>query len=459
MPLRVKTHSKIQFLKGGGPQPVALRTSPLAIVNCLPKQYSRVLDNEGLNHQELRLLKEHLLELTPVAPFEHADIGYVVPTKDPSSCTLDATLSSIRKADQGAPIVVVDDGSKNPQTVSLLAKRYDAKVIRLQSSHGPGFARNLGAHHITNEILAFVDSDVELGDDFYKLASVFQVKDVLCCAPRVVSLKMKEAHLPSQTYFELDLGDSFSVVGTSKLAYLPSALLLIRKSTFDHVGGFDTSLFVGEDVDLVTKVTEHGLVLYLPEVRAFHEDPKGHTHTLGKSLGYGLSYGSLHKRYPKRISILPLKIRDRAWFVGSNLLLGPVVASAFNALVNSTVVTWKLKQSKTRICTQDVLQIATVSMTQSAQELLQLWLRTCSLPLLLLSIVSSRARRLLAAVVTATVISMWKRPQETIGYRVAADLGYSLGVVTSIVLELLNRTSQPNDQRVGIMDYVQGGSD
>ncbi len=448
MPVRVETHSKIRFLKGKQSSSIAVRPYPLAVVNFLPRSYSRTLDERGLSRDELRLVKQRILELKPTQLTKPphivgTDIGYVVPTKNSDPFDLSRVFTSIRDTDPTAPIVVIDDGSESPKVVSTVARRFgNVEVVRLEESHGPGFARNIGARHLTNEILVFLDSDVELDiNGLNDLAALFELKEVIACAPRVLSAKMKRQHATSNTHFELDMGDSFSIVGPSQLPYLPSAALLVRKSTFDIVSGFDHSLIVGEDVDLTTRLSSHGLVIYYPTVQVFHKDQQGSLQNLKKSFRYGLSYEGLNAIYPQKFSLLPPGAKERAWFIWSNLLLGPTFASLLLTLTQAATVTWTLLRNNRDLKIDDAVPILLISFTQSAKEISELWLRNLVFPLTVLSTASKRLRRFLVALTIVRVIVSSRKPHETMGYRLTSDMGYSLGVATAILLELANYLS------------------
>ena len=90
-------------------------------------------------------------------------VSIVVPARN-ARTDLDRCLSAIGSS-QVRPLecIVVDDGSTDD--TAEVARRHGARVIALQESHGPAYARNLGADAATGEILFFVDADVCLAPD------------------------------------------------------------------------------------------------------------------------------------------------------------------------------------------------------------------------------------------------------------------------------------------------------
>ena len=60
------------------------------------------------------------------------------------------------------PVVVVDDGSEDPDAVAEVCRRHGATLIRRAVNGGPGAARNQALAVVATELVAFVDSDCEV---------------------------------------------------------------------------------------------------------------------------------------------------------------------------------------------------------------------------------------------------------------------------------------------------------
>ncbi|MCL5004245.1 MAG: glycosyltransferase [Patescibacteria group bacterium] len=108
----------------------------------------------------------------------------------------------------------------------------------------------------------------------------------------------------------------------------PSMNLLVRKSDFDNIGGFDSNFWPGEDtklcLDLTAKLSKK--IIYDPEVLVYHHRRpifKGHLLQVGR---YGLHRGFFAK-------VLPRTSRRLIYFLPSMLLLafffGLVTTSLF----------------------------------------------------------------------------------------------------------------------------------
>jgi glycosyltransferase involved in cell wall biosynthesis len=94
----------------------------------------------------------------------HLDISVIIPAYNAQRTILRALESVIAQTLQPVEIIVVDDGSSE-NMVSIVEnfpqplKPGFIKVIRLDSNHGPAFARNAGWEKASGKFLAFLDSD------------------------------------------------------------------------------------------------------------------------------------------------------------------------------------------------------------------------------------------------------------------------------------------------------------
>ena len=220
-----------------------------------------------------RVLAGRLLDAGVVHPVvrpldDPPPVTVIVPVKDAAG-DLDRLLAGV-----GRPTVVVDDGSETPDEIATVAARHGARLVRRETSGGPGVARMTGLATVDTELVVFVDADVTLPAGWWPaLASHLLDDAVVAVAPRVASVagpslraRYEEIHSP------LDLGAVAANVGPRRaVAYVPSAVLAVRREAVDAVGGFDSELRVGEDVDLIWRLVDAGgTVRYAPEVVAHH---------------------------------------------------------------------------------------------------------------------------------------------------------------------------------------------
>ncbi|MFZ3148269.1 MAG: glycosyltransferase family 2 protein [Methanothrix sp.] len=102
-------------------------------------------------------------------------LDYIIPTWN-SAATLPITLKSIEKYGNPNQIIVVDRNSDD-ETIAI-AKSFGCKII--ESTKPLGAARRIGAKNAETELIAFVDSDVELSIEWkgmIKCAAKKEYKD------------------------------------------------------------------------------------------------------------------------------------------------------------------------------------------------------------------------------------------------------------------------------------------
>jgi mycofactocin system glycosyltransferase len=239
------------------------------------------------------------------------DVTVIVPVRDRAD-ELDACLRAIRKSDPPAEVIVVDDGSHDATSIERVADTHRARLVQLDRNHGPAGARNRGLAEVITPLVAFVDSDVEVGDDWLSwLARFFADEEMGLVAPRVTTPPVRPGASAWARYdaarSPLDLGPRPGPVHAgSRVAYVPAAAILCRTEAVRSLGGFDDLLRVGEDVDLVWRMTEAGW-------RSWYAGDEGWvTHPVRPDLGaalrqriaYGSSAAPLDLRHPGAVAPL-----------------------------------------------------------------------------------------------------------------------------------------------------------
>ncbi len=295
------------------------------------------LTGEGASSEADRVLGRRLVAAGMAHPrFSRAEdsggsigrVTVVVPVRD-RSAMLDRCLASLG---DDYPVVVVDDGSVDPAAVAAACRRRGARLLRRTTSGGPGVARNDALEQIDTELVALVDSDCTVTKGWLPaLVRMFDDPAIGGVAPRVrprprpdgrpVLARFADAHSP------LDMGGEQGEVGPGrKIRYLPSAALVVRREAV--ADRFDPALRVGEDVDLVWRMSDAGWsVRLVPAVTVWHDEPTTWPAWLRRRFRYGTSAGPLARRHPGRLAPVEL----RAWpsaTVAAGLARRPAVAGA-----------------------------------------------------------------------------------------------------------------------------------
>jgi mycofactocin glycosyltransferase len=207
-------------------------------------------------------------------------------------------------------VLVVDDCSPDAGAVATVAAARGACLIRHSENRGPGAARNTGLAETSGEFIAFIDSDCTADPGWLdELAAHFADPLVALVAPRVLPethggglLARHEAARSA-----LDMGAAPQLVKPgARLSFVPSAAIVVRRSAIAG-SGFDESLRLGEDVDLVWRLTEAGWhVRFDPSITVTHVSRTEPVEWLTRRFEYGTSAADLAIRHPGRLA--PMRV-------------------------------------------------------------------------------------------------------------------------------------------------------
>lgn len=266
----------------------------------------------------------------------------VVPARDRHDL-LDRLLAGLRSDPQTAhlPVLVVDDGSRNPATVADAARKHDARLLVHPHNLGPAAARNTGLQHAHTPYVAFCDSDVRPETGWLEpLLAQFADPAVALAAPRIVAVPVcRPGRLDryEEVRSPLDMGAREGpVVPLSALAYVPSATIVVRRSAVG--AGFAPTMRVAEDVDLCHRLHTAGWRLrYVPQSRVGHQHRTDLRSWLAQRAGYGTGAADLALRHPGQVPPL----NSHPWSLAACALLlrgGPVPAASAAALTAASAV-------------------------------------------------------------------------------------------------------------------------
>jgi mycofactocin glycosyltransferase len=233
------------------------------------------------------------------------DVTIVVPARD-RAAMLERCLLALGSR---YPVVVVDDGSRDPRAVAQAAARHGAALIRRDVNGGPGAARNTALESVASDLVAFVDSDCVPAQGWIEqLAPHLADPVVAAVAPRITGLARSTwAGRYTSASGSLDLGGRAArVLPRSQVSYVPTAALLARRSALP-AAAFDESMRIGEDVDLVWRLHEAGWrIRFDPAVQVAHHEPGSWPALLTRRYRYGTSAAPLALRHPGAVTHLVL---------------------------------------------------------------------------------------------------------------------------------------------------------
>jgi mycofactocin system glycosyltransferase len=366
------------------------------------------------------------------------DIGALHPSLDPTPLPADevtivvparATTPHLRP--RRCRAIVVDDASPQPL---VLPADLAAELVRLDDNRGPGGARAAGLDRVTTPYVAFVDADVDIAeDDLLALGAHLRDERTVLVAPRVRSGDADRTDALAQ--FErarspLDLGsEPARIAPTTRVSYVPAAVLVCRTDAVRAVGGFDVSLRYGEDVDLVWRLTAAGgRCRYEPAIIAHHDTRPDLRSWLLQRYRYGTSAAPLAARHPGAVA----PVRMSGW---SAAAWAPVVAGVplLGGLVAAGTAVALVRRLRSVPATESLRLVGLGHL--HAGRLLAATLTRAWWPVAVLAaLCSRRARRLLALAAAVNVVSSWSAEHPTLdpfrygALRLADDIAYGAGV-------------------------------
>jgi mycofactocin system glycosyltransferase len=232
---------------------------------------------------------------------ERPEVTVVIPVRD-RHAELARCLAGLAPLIPGpSRVIVVDDGSADPDAIQSVAAAAGASVVRRPVSGGPAAARNTGLAAARTPLVAFLDSDCVPGAGWLDaLLPHFADPAVGAVAPRIVPHEAGRTWLARYegASSTLDMGRRPSIVRPgSRVPYVPGAALVVRRQAAGT--GFAEDMQVGEDVDFVWRLAASGWrVRYEPAATMGHQHRVRLREWFSRRKDYGTSAAVLELRHP-----------------------------------------------------------------------------------------------------------------------------------------------------------------
>ncbi|MBV1870203.1 MAG: glycosyltransferase [Gammaproteobacteria bacterium] len=282
------------------------------------ENYNQALEN--MRESCKKLLDFIKIELQPL-------VSIIIPIHNRPDWIRETLQSVLTQSYLNKEIIIVDDGSDTPVAEVLQENVSAIRVLRFEKNKGVSAARNAGAAIAKGAWLAFLDSD-----DHWAAKKLAQQIDYLHQHPYLSALQCEEiwvrngVRVNAHKHHQKKTGWIWHHC-LQRCLITPSAIL-IKKSVYQELGGFDERMLACEDYDLWLRLSRHfpvGLSPYQGVIKhGGHEDQLSQRHramdrfriyALIKSLNNEEDHAcqlALHDILIKKITILILGARKRA---------------------------------------------------------------------------------------------------------------------------------------------------
>lgn len=196
-------------------------------------------------------------------------VSVIIPTYNRANLIERSVRSVLNQTYDYIEVIVVDDGSTD-NTEEIIKSINDNRIIYYkQENGGAAKARNTGVSLATSEYIAFHDSDdVWREDKLFKQMSFLEENPhygMVYCNFMFHKMDGNKNIIPRDVNVIGDLdGDIFFTLLVNNTVGAPT--MLLKKSLFEELNGFDTSLSCLEDWDFAIRFSEYYYIGYLDEV-------------------------------------------------------------------------------------------------------------------------------------------------------------------------------------------------
>jgi O-antigen biosynthesis protein len=213
-----------------------------------------------------------------------------------------ASMTKIRYPGE-VEIIFVDDGSKD--NTQEIVRRFPTVVNIQQKNMGLSYARNVGMHAATGEIIVYTDSDCEADEDwlYYIALALTRSKHVGMGGPNLI---------PDEGSWIADCvglspgGPTHVMIDDRTAEHVPGCNMAFYRWAALEVGGFDPQYrAAGDDVDFIWRLQHRGYSIgFAPAAQVWHYRRNTVKAYLKQQRGYGTAEALLKYKHPDHFNTL-----------------------------------------------------------------------------------------------------------------------------------------------------------
>lgn len=225
-------------------------------------------------------------------------VSVVIPAFD-AAATIGETLRALQSQAgiEDFEIIVVDNASRDG--TAEIARKWGARVL-YEPVRGPAAARNCGLHAASGKIIAHLDADtVPTRRWLAELCAPFSDPAETLAAGR--SLSYPPVTAAERFAAAIGLNDATLAVRRQPFPFAPSLNLAVRRAAALGVGGWNSALITGEDVDFSHRILRAygGPIAYRERAILYHHARSDDAALRRQAWTYGAGVADLYRLYPE----------------------------------------------------------------------------------------------------------------------------------------------------------------
>lgn len=208
-------------------------------------------------------------------------VSVVIPCYKQAGFLAEAIESVLAQTYPNVEIIVVDDGS--PDDTSVVALHYPGVRCLRQTNQGLSAARNTGIRETHGEFLVFLDADDRLTPEALKrgVDRLRQIPDAAFVAGKHRNIAVDGSPLPTRQRPHVNKDHYVELLQVNHIGC--PATVMYRRTVFDDVHGFDTTVNPASDYDLYLRIAQKCAVSFHTDVVAEyrkHDEGMSNNHLL-----------------------------------------------------------------------------------------------------------------------------------------------------------------------------------
>ena len=183
-------------------------------------------------------------------------VTFYIPTFNAQN-TIELCINSVRNQTYPVDEIIIINDNSTDNTKEILSKYNDLIIINNNQNLGLGYNRNLGIQNSSNEIIASIDSDVELDKKWLENIIINLKKNniVMCGGNMIEKYTNNKVNAWREKYYN----QSWGKTDILNPAFLYGCNTILLKSYWEKTEGYDENLKTnGEDIDFCKQLKSIG---------------------------------------------------------------------------------------------------------------------------------------------------------------------------------------------------------